>query len=43
LVETYGLFLGGGLGSIPALFLGIIIGFIWPLLAAVAFFLFEAR
>jgi hypothetical protein len=32
-VDTYGWFLGGGLGWIPALFLAILLGFLWPIVA----------
>jgi hypothetical protein len=31
-VDTYGWFLGGGLGWIPALFLAVLLGLLWPLL-----------
>ena len=30
-VSQYGFFLGGGLGWIPAVFIGIIVGAIWPI------------
>lgn len=39
-IGTYGLFLGLGLGWIPALFVGLIVGLLWPLVLAGAFLLF---
>jgi hypothetical protein len=41
-VGTYGWFLGGGLGWIPAFFIGVIVGLLWPLLLALAVLLFVA-
>jgi hypothetical protein len=35
-VSTWGFFLGGALGWIPALFLAVMAGFAWPLLALAA-------
>jgi len=35
-IATYGWFLGGGLGWIPAIFLGLIVGFLWPLVVLAA-------
>lgn len=33
-IATYGWFLGGGLGWIPAAFIGVIVAFVWPFIAA---------
>jgi len=45
-VETYGLFLGIGLGWIPSLFIGMIVGAFWPIILLViiilGFFLWKS-
>ena len=33
-IASYGIFLGGGLGWIPAAFLGVAAGLLWPLIVA---------
>lgn len=40
-IETYGWFLGGGLGWIPSLFIAYIVGAGWPLWAVLVLFLFS--
>jgi hypothetical protein len=41
-IMTFGFFLGGGLGWIPALFIAVLAAALWPLLllAAIGFFIF---